>query len=69
MATPQISVAGLFQKKFLPEPEERDQIVLLQAFLDELLLGPGKVDGRMGEFTRKAALIYQARLRRPDPEN
>ena len=36
-----------------------DNITQLQIFLDGQLFGPGKIDGRPGEFTTKAIIRYQ----------
>lgn len=41
-------------------PEPIEPILRLQIFLDTQLFGPGKVDGRPGEFTDKALKRYQA---------
>jgi lipoprotein-anchoring transpeptidase ErfK/SrfK len=41
-----------------PQPIE-DGMVQLQIFLDQHLFGPGKIDGRPGEFTTKAIIRYQ----------
>lgn len=41
-------------------PEPIEPILRLQIFLDTQLFGPGKVDGRPGEFTNKALNRYQA---------
>ncbi|MGK0184643.1 MAG: lipoprotein-anchoring transpeptidase ErfK/SrfK [Verrucomicrobiales bacterium] len=43
-----------------PEPakEEIDTHVQVQIFLDERNFGPGKIDGAIGQFTRKAAEAY-----------
>lgn len=41
-------------------PEPIESILRLQIFLDGRLFGPGKVDGRPGEFTTKALKRYQA---------
>lgn len=41
-------------------PEPIEPILRLQIFLDTHLFGPGKVDGRPGEFTTKALQRYQA---------
>lgn len=41
-------------------PEPVEAILRLQIFLDAQLFGPGKVDGRPGEFTTKALQRYQA---------
>lgn len=40
-------------------PEPVEPILRLQLFLDSKLFGPGKVDGRPGEFTTKALKRYQ----------
>ncbi|QIF00019.1 L,D-transpeptidase family protein [Roseimicrobium sp. ORNL1] len=40
-------------------PEPVDAILRLQIFLDGKLFGPGKLDGRPGEFTTKALNRYQ----------
>jgi lipoprotein-anchoring transpeptidase ErfK/SrfK len=38
---------------------ERDVTTQLQIFLDQQLFGPGKIDGRPGEFMTKALIRYQ----------
>jgi len=38
---------------------EREVMTQLQIFLDQQLFGPGKIDGRGGEFTTKALKCYQ----------
>jgi lipoprotein-anchoring transpeptidase ErfK/SrfK len=38
---------------------EREVITRLQIFLDQRSFGPGKIDGRWGEFTAKALIRYQ----------
>ena len=58
-----LSHGFIFQKKFAEEPTDLNTIVLAQVFLDEMLLGPGKVDGKMGEFTRRAVELYNSRWR------
>ncbi|RBP43820.1 lipoprotein-anchoring transpeptidase ErfK/SrfK [Roseimicrobium gellanilyticum] len=40
-------------------PEPIDAVLRLQIFLDGKLFGPGKLDGRPGEFTTKALNRYQ----------
>ncbi|MEI6534713.1 MAG: L,D-transpeptidase family protein [Verrucomicrobiaceae bacterium] len=40
-------------------PEPVESILRLQIFLDNQLFGPGKIDGRPGEFTTKALQRYQ----------
>ncbi len=54
--------AQLF-KRSEPAPEDRDTIVLIQAHLDNLMLGPGKIDGRLGYFTTHAVEIFNRRYR------
>ncbi len=41
-------------------PEPVESVLRLQIFLDSKLFGPGKVDGRPGEFTTKALQRYQS---------
>jgi len=64
MASGEEARANPFQR-FEAEPTDLATIVLAQAHLDNLLLGPGKIDGRMGEFTRIAQAAYNARFRLP----
>ena len=57
----------------LPEPlpkapEPVDGILRLQIFLDGELFGPGKIDGRPGEFTTKALKRYQQAHSLPETE-
>jgi lipoprotein-anchoring transpeptidase ErfK/SrfK len=47
-------------------PEPVESILKLQIFLDSKLFGPGKVDGRPGEFTTKALKRYQASVGLPE---
>lgn len=56
--------------KIAPEPEQSDleTVIRIQIFLDEHNFGPGKIDGRLGEFTRKAAEIYN-QVHQIDPAN
>ena len=53
---------GFSKKKIghLPEPSKKDTetILRIQIFLDEKMYGPGKIDGRMGQFTRNAVAHY-----------
>ena len=49
-------------------PEPVESILRLQIFLDARLFGPGKVDGRPGEFTTKALQRYQQSLGLPPTE-
>src|SRR2546427_9697446 len=38
---------------------QRDVTTQLQIFLDQQMFGPGKIDGRPGEFCTKALMRYQ----------
>lgn len=49
-------------------PEPIEPILRLQLFLDSKLFGPGKVDGRPGEFTTKALKRYQMANGMPQTE-
>lgn len=49
-------------------PEPIEPILRLQIFLDTHLFGPGKVDGRPGEFTTKALRRYQQSHGLPETE-
>lgn len=49
-------------------PEPIDDILRLQIFLDTQLFGPGKLDGRPGEFTTKALKRYQRSHGMPESE-
>ncbi len=42
-----------------PKPQEVEQNTKLQIFLDHADFGPGKIDGRQGEFTKKALALYK----------
>jgi lipoprotein-anchoring transpeptidase ErfK/SrfK len=48
-------------------PDERDveSVLRLQAYLDRQGFGPGKVDGKLGEFTRKAVDCYNTTIGLP----
>ena len=48
------------QGRYAPQPAETevDTIVRIQIYLDEHLHGPGYIDGRIGEFGKKAASVY-----------
>lgn len=43
-----------------PQPDEKevDTIVRIQIYLDERMNGPGYIDGRIGEFGKKAASVW-----------
>jgi lipoprotein-anchoring transpeptidase ErfK/SrfK len=49
-------------------PEPVEDILRLQIFLDGQLFGPGKLDGRPGEFTSKALKRYQFANGLPETE-
>ena len=49
-------------------PQPVESILRLQLFLDAKLFGPGKVDGRPGEFTTKALKRYQKSNGMPETE-
>jgi lipoprotein-anchoring transpeptidase ErfK/SrfK len=49
-------------------PEPIEDLLRLQIFLDGKLFGPGKVDGRPGEFTTKALKRYQKSQGLPETE-
>jgi len=66
--TPSATAIDLFKRKpktpaFAPEPapDEVDTIVRVQIYLDGQLFGPGKIDGSLGQFTRKAIAHYNTR--------
>jgi lipoprotein-anchoring transpeptidase ErfK/SrfK len=52
--------AALGKKKPVPAPEKSDTLTItrVQIFLDENHFGPGKIDGRLGQFTLKALAHY-----------
>lgn len=49
-------------------PEPVESLLQLQIFLDTHLFGPGKLDGRPGEFTSKALKRYQRAQGLPETE-
>lgn len=67
--TPAVAPAAENEAPPLPKaPEPIESILRLQIFLDSKLFGPGKVDGRPGEFTTKALKRYQAANGLPETE-
>ena len=63
------ALAALPMPNPLPKaPEPIEPILQLQVFLDGQLFGPGKVDGRPGEFTTKALKRYQRAHGLPETE-
>ena len=53
------SAQGVIPNPLPKAPEPVEDILRLQIFLDAKLFGPGKLDGRPGEFTTKALKRYQ----------
>ena len=49
-----VSASAVIPNPLPKAPEPVDDILRLQIFLDTQLFGPGKLDGRPGEFTTKA---------------
>ena len=47
------------KRKEQPGKEEQERLLRLQIFLDDSGFRPGAIDGRWGEFTRKALARYQ----------
>ncbi len=58
-ALPASVIAQAVPTELPKAPEPVESILRLQLFLDSKLFGPGKVDGRPGEFTTKALKRYQ----------
>lgn len=63
-----ISVIALAQENATPPPKvypvalpnyDEETATRLQIFLDNSYFGPGKIDGKMGEFFRKALISYK----------
>ena len=49
------------------KPTERDEAVRLQIYLDQILFGPGFIDGKAGKFTEKSVYAYnRSKGRVPD---
>ncbi len=46
--------------EFAPQPDEKevDTVVRIQIYLDEKMNGPGYIDGRIGEFGKKAVSVF-----------
>ncbi|TDU81875.1 putative peptidoglycan binding protein [Prosthecobacter fusiformis] len=63
-----VSASAVIPDPLPPAPEPVEDILRLQIFLDTHLFGPGKVDGRPGEFTTKALKRYQTTLGLPVTE-
>src|SRR5947208_3370041 len=63
-----LSISALAEEKSTPPPRvypvalpnyDEETATRLQIFLDNVDFGPGKIDGRMGEFFRKALISYK----------
>src|ERR1700688_435155 len=63
-----LSLSALAQEKATPTPRvypvalpnyDEETATRLQIFLDNSDFGPGKIDGKMGEFFRKALISYK----------
>ena len=63
-----ISASAVIPDPLPKAPEPVDDILRLQIFLDTQLFGPGKLDGRPGEFTTKALKRYQFTQGLPETE-
>lgn len=61
-------VLALIPDPLPPAPEPVEDILRLQMFLDSKLFGPGRIDGRPGEFTSKALKRYQRSQGLPETE-
>lgn len=62
------SVFAVLPNPLPKSPEPVEDILRLQIFLDTQLFGPGKLDGRPGEFTTKALKRYQSSHGLPETE-
>lgn len=62
------TVSAVIPDPLPPAPEPVEDLLRLQIFLDSKLFGPGKIDGRPGEFTVKALKRYQRSLGLPETE-
>jgi lipoprotein-anchoring transpeptidase ErfK/SrfK len=67
-ALPSSVIAQAATTELPKAPEPVESILRLQLFLDSKLFGPGKVDGRPGEFTTKALKRYQKANGMPETE-
>ena len=58
-----IASSGIAQRSDAPAGrpvQDQDQVTRLQIYLDEHSFGPGKIDGRWGDFVGKALQRFQA---------
>ena len=63
-----VSASAVIPDPLPKAPEPVDDILRLQIFLDTQLFGPGKLDGRPGEFTTKALKRYEKSHGLPETE-
>lgn len=68
VAIPVAEIAPVSEAVIPKAPEPIESILRLQIFLDGQLFGPGKVDGRPGDFTTKALKRYQKAQGLPETE-
>src|SRR5881628_880361 len=68
LALGSMSICVFAQEKTTPPPKvypvalpnyDEETATRLQIFLDNNYFGPGKIDGKMGEFFRKALISYK----------
>src|SRR6266850_7894889 len=68
LAVASISIFAFAQEKTTPPPKvypvalpnyDEETATRLQIFLDNNYFAPGKIDGKMGEFFRKALISYK----------
>src|SRR5436309_8542281 len=68
VAISSISIFAFAEEKTTPPPKvypvalpnyDEETATRLQIFLDDNYFGPGKIDGKMGEFFRKALVSYK----------
>lgn len=53
-------------EKSAPDSEERKELLRVQILLDRSQFRPGRLDGLAGEFTQKAAVVYNRSRQQPD---
>lgn len=68
LALASASTSAVLPNPLPKAPEPIESILQLQIFLDTQLFGPGKLDGRPGEFTTKALKRYQRARGLPETE-
>jgi lipoprotein-anchoring transpeptidase ErfK/SrfK len=55
--------------KAVPQPKDFESLLRVQLFLDGAMFAPGKIDGKQGEFTRKAVAAWNTAQGYDEPEN